>query len=203
MRFLPVSLFSKLASCFYDEILTGEMQRVLDPAVGLKLLDAPCGTGILRDICKPAEYHGVDLDEPRVRAARARDLERDLKLVVGDISRLGFRSASFDRILASGLLHHVGDSTALQILDEFARVLKPEGRLVVLDAIWPYHWYNLVGLVARALDEGRFVRRPETYLAFFAGRFDIVSITYPSRLGLEYILALLKTPAASGGTGRC
>ena len=101
------------------------------------------------------------------------------------------RDRSLDRILAAGLFHHVNDALAQRILDEFARVLKPDGRVVVFEAIWPRNRCNLFGAFMRRMDEGKHVRVPEAYDALFTRRFAIRSRSFPARLGLDYLLETL------------
>jgi ubiquinone/menaquinone biosynthesis C-methylase UbiE len=117
-----------------------------------------------------------------------------MALVVSDASALPFSDQSVDRILAAGLFHHVDTESAAAILGEMARVVRPTGRVVVLDAVWPRRWYNVTGLFARYLDDGKFVRFPQEYARLFSAAFEIRSLEYPSRLTLDYVLAVLETP---------
>ena len=50
---------------------------------------------------------------------------------------LPFPDRSFDRVLASLMLHHLDRATKLAALREMHRVLRPDGRLLILDFTVP------------------------------------------------------------------
>jgi ubiquinone/menaquinone biosynthesis C-methylase UbiE len=189
MKPLPGSLFDIIANFFYSEKIKGLIKKEIAPEPGLELLDVPCGTGTLFDICSPCTYTGADIDKERVLKAQNRCTPG--KFFVSDASKLPFAEKAFDLILAAGLFHHVDDECAMEILFEFSRVLKPTGRIIIFEAIWPRHCYNIVGYLARKIDQGKFVRYCEEYENLFKKHFDIKTRYFPSRLGLEYLLTTL------------
>jgi len=83
--------------------------------------------------CAPeTEIVGIDFCEPMLEHARKRGLKN---MFVGDATALEFENASFDALtVAYGLRNMESWSTALS---EFRRVLRPGGRLVVLDFSLP------------------------------------------------------------------
>ena len=190
MNLLSPRAYSRLMQLFYDRRLRDRIARLLNPQTGQRLLDVACGSGDLFAVTHPCRYIGTDVDFGRVRHAA----HNRMTLVVSNARALPFLDHSFDRILASGLFHHVNDETAVAVLAEMARIIKPNGRVVVLDAIWPRRWYNLTGLLARRLDDGKFVRHPRDYELFFSKAFAVHNLEYPSRLTLDYVLAVLESP---------
>jgi phosphatidylethanolamine/phosphatidyl-N-methylethanolamine N-methyltransferase len=80
---------------------------------------------------------GVDISEPMLRKARQRVIELGLTNVEGievmDAQRLEFEAASFDVVVAQYVVTAVPDPEAA--LDEFARVLKPGGEIVLLSRV--------------------------------------------------------------------
>jgi SAM-dependent methyltransferase len=57
-----------------------------------------------------------------------------VELHTGDMTSLPFEDASFDLVLSSLAIHNIrGREGRTQAIDEAARVLKPEGRLVIAD----------------------------------------------------------------------
>ena len=54
------------------------------------------------------------------------------------IEHLPFPDASFDVALSTWMMHHLPDDLKRRGLAEMARVLKPAGRLVVVDATHPH-----------------------------------------------------------------
>jgi phosphatidylethanolamine/phosphatidyl-N-methylethanolamine N-methyltransferase len=106
--------------------------------VGGRILEVGVGTGIsLPDYSKANRVFGVDISEPMLRKARQRVTELGLSNVEGikvmDAQRLEFEAASFDVVVAQYVVTAVPDPEAA--LDEFARVLKPGGEIVLLSRV--------------------------------------------------------------------
>src|SRR5262249_23266575 len=57
-----------------------------------------------------------------------------IQLVTGNARHLPFADASFEVVLSSLMLHHLGKSDRKQVLHEMARVVTPGGRLGLLGA---------------------------------------------------------------------
>jgi phosphatidylethanolamine/phosphatidyl-N-methylethanolamine N-methyltransferase len=106
--------------------------------IGGRILEVGVGTGIsLPDYSPANRICGVDLSEPMLRKAQERVEELALGHVEGlwvmDAQRLSFPDASFDVIVAQYVITTVPDPEAT--LDEFARVLKPGGEIVLVSRI--------------------------------------------------------------------
>jgi ubiquinone/menaquinone biosynthesis C-methylase UbiE len=116
------------------EVFAGRDQRQL------KLLDIGCGTGRLIDFIKQAwprlPVVGLDMSDSYLTEAR-RHLKRWgwLNLVVAKAEAIPLPDASQDAITCVFLFHELPPKVRRQALAEFARVLKPGGRLVLLDSL--------------------------------------------------------------------
>ena len=104
--------------------------------VGGRILDVGVGTGIsLTQYSSRNRIVGVDLSEPMLRRAKARMHRHRLghveTLAVMDAERLGFADSSFDVVVAQFVITAVPDPEAA--LDEFARVVKPGGEIVLVN----------------------------------------------------------------------
>lgn len=102
-----------------------------------RVLDVATGTGdlalTLASLAPEAEVTGVDFAEPMLDRARdkARGHAGRLRFEVGDGTALRFTEGSFDAVTIAYGLRNFDDIDAG--LREFLRVLRPGGRLVVLE----------------------------------------------------------------------
>ncbi len=106
--------------------------------VGGLVLDVGVGTGLeLPYFAGETTVVGVDLSEPMLRRAQARvkreGLDRVAGLLVGDATRLAFPDASVDVVVAPYVMTVVPEPG--RTLDEFARVVKPGGEIVLVNHI--------------------------------------------------------------------
>ena len=106
--------------------------------IGGRILEVGVGTGIsLPDYSRTVQLVGVDYSEPMLRKAQERVAEQRLAnvetLAVMDAKHLGFPDASFDVVVAQYVITAVPEPEAA--LDEFARVLKPGGEIVLVNHI--------------------------------------------------------------------
>ncbi len=130
-------------------------QRTVDLAQlhpGESVLDVGCGTGTLALVAKrcvgeAGRVAGIDPAPQMIARARRKAARHGLSLdlQVGVIERLPFPDQSFDVVLSSLMMHHLPDDLKRQGLREIARVLKPGGRLLVLDAKRPSGpWHSAI-----------------------------------------------------------
>ena len=106
--------------------------------IGGRILEVGVGTGIsLPDYSRTNRVCGVDISEPMLRKAQQRVTELGLTNVEGlwvmDAEHLSFPDASFDVVVAQYVVTTVPNPEAT--LDEFARVLKPGGEIVLVSRI--------------------------------------------------------------------
>jgi phosphatidylethanolamine/phosphatidyl-N-methylethanolamine N-methyltransferase len=106
--------------------------------IGGRILEVGVGTGIsLPDYSRANCICGVDISEPMLLKARERVAELDLTNVEGlwvmDAEHLTFPDESFDVVVAQYVITTVPNPEAT--LDEFARVLKPGGEIVLVSRV--------------------------------------------------------------------
>ena len=94
-------------------------------------LDAGCGTGFnameMEKSCGTRMF-GVDLAPLALRYAQERKFRRG---TVASVTSLPFRDGSFDLITSFDVLSHLPRGDESKALQEFARVLRPDGWLVL------------------------------------------------------------------------
>ena len=109
-------------------------------ARGESVLDAGCGTGLLieqqaRLVGSQGRAEGVDLSEAMLAHARERCAGlQQVKLQQGSIETLPFDNASFDAVSCTQTLLYVKDMD--KALHEIHRVLKPRGRIAIIETDW-------------------------------------------------------------------
>jgi phosphatidylethanolamine/phosphatidyl-N-methylethanolamine N-methyltransferase len=106
--------------------------------IGGRILEVGVGTGLsLPYYSSDVRLCGVDISEPMLRKAQQRVAELNLKnveaLAVMDAENLDFPDDSFDVVVAQYVITTVPNPEAT--LDEFARVLKPGGEIVLVSRV--------------------------------------------------------------------
>ena len=112
-------------------------QAALKP--GFSVLDVGCGTGTLAVLIKQrhpnVDVVGLDPDPRALRRAK-RKAERagsSVRFDQGFADALGYPDRRFDRVFSSMMFHHLEAHEQQSMLLEIRRVLKPGGRLELLD----------------------------------------------------------------------
>jgi ubiquinone/menaquinone biosynthesis C-methylase UbiE len=107
---------------------------------GQSVLDVGCGTGVLTRLAAQAvgavgRAVGTDASPQMVAVAKKSSarMATPIEFRVAPIEHLPFDDGEFDAALSSLMLHHLPDDLKDRGLAEVRRVLKPGGRLVVVD----------------------------------------------------------------------
>ena len=100
---------------------------------GRRVLDAACGEGYGTALLgtAAAEATGVDIDRDTVAHAQARYGGSRIRFVEGSCTGLELPDASFDVVVSFETIEHLEALDQPRMLSEFARVLKPDGLLVI------------------------------------------------------------------------
>jgi ubiquinone/menaquinone biosynthesis C-methylase UbiE len=107
---------------------------------GESVLDVGCGTGSLaiaakRQVGETGSVQGIDASPEMIGRARhkARKAGLDVDFANGVAESLPFPDRRFDVVLSTVMLHHLGKKARPVAVAEMKRVLKPGGRLLVVD----------------------------------------------------------------------
>jgi ubiquinone/menaquinone biosynthesis C-methylase UbiE len=116
----------------WDRIL----ELVLGGRAALDALDAGCGTGFLAFelAARGHRVTGVDFAPAMIAEARRKAHARgvSVRLEEGDIEQLPFSAGSFDLVISRHVLWTLPHPDAA--IDEWIRLLRPAGRLVIVDS---------------------------------------------------------------------
>jgi 2-polyprenyl-3-methyl-5-hydroxy-6-metoxy-1,4-benzoquinol methylase len=125
---------------FDQQQVNTALVEVLAPTSGDHILEVGCGSGLLCRLIAPAVFPGgkitgIDISPEFLKIAQgyasSADLGDAIQWGAGQAESLPFQDASFDGVLAARLLLHV--SSPRSVLSELIRVVRPGGRVVVMD----------------------------------------------------------------------
>ncbi len=108
--------------------------RMFRPSKGMNILDVGCGTGTHLELYQRYGCHlyGIDLSPSMLDVARAR-LGDSARLELGDATSMPFENHEFDLIICMLSLHEMAQQTRSGVLSEIKRVLKDDGRILLID----------------------------------------------------------------------
>jgi demethylmenaquinone methyltransferase / 2-methoxy-6-polyprenyl-1,4-benzoquinol methylase len=198
------SMFDRIAPVYdvMNRVMTAGLDRrwrrltvaeVVQP--GARVLDACCGTG---DLAVEAEREGglvTGLDFSGEMLVRARRKSATIEWIQGDLLALPFEAGSFDAATVGFGVRNVADLG--EGLRELRRVLRPGGRLAILEITQPRGplkpfftlWFDtIVPLLGRVLPGGK----AYTYLPASVRRFP----------GAEELAALIDESGFEGARFR-
>ena len=154
---------------FFQAAVAGNMRdryirQYTRPQPGNKVFDLGCGTGEILYHLHDVDYLGFDISEPYIQAAQSRFGHRG-RFVCGDVgfTTIDDEAGTFDIALATGVVHHLDDATALKLFALAHKALKPGGRLVTYDGCYTADQSRSARWVV-SRDRGAHVREVDHYL---------------------------------------
>lgn len=155
-----------------------------------RVLDIGCGTGRLLDVLPECDYTGFDPSAEYIGAAERRYGARGTFRRAG-IEDVQLGAARFDVVFAVGVLHHLDDDRAGDLMRLAAGSLGPGGRLVTLDpGLTPGQPKVARWLAER--DRGEHVRAPQAYRSIAQRRFaEVTETTHQGLAVLPYTHVVL------------
>ncbi len=127
--------------------------EVLNPRRGEKILDAGCGTGeilsaISKTIGKKGELVGIDLCEDMLDIAKKKLSNcSEAALIADNLENISYPDDYFNAVICVNVMHYFHDLSL--VLKEFRRILKTEGRLILVGFCTDYFFFSLIERIWR------------------------------------------------------
>ena len=162
------------------------------PQKGDRILDIGCGTAAILEFLPAVDYYGFDMSAFYIEFARKKYGDR------GHFEQKSVNQASVkdlppcDFVFTTGVIHHLSDDEAEELIQLAFDVLKPGGRFVTSD---PARCENRPFIENFQInrDRGQFIRKPEEYCLLAKKVFDSVTLTvYHNLLYIPYSHAVLE-----------
>src|SRR5262245_16431786 len=139
------------------------LYEALDAGPDSVVLDVGCGMGIAHKYLSGfREYYGFDTDAAAIRLAQLNAAGPNIKYECRAVTEDDVRNIRPTHVLFSGLLHHLSDEDALQLL-RMCGAAPSVDRIATADIVYipGRHISNFLAF----LDRGRFVRSTEGFVA--------------------------------------
>jgi ubiquinone/menaquinone biosynthesis C-methylase UbiE len=108
--------------------------KMYPPQEGMHVLDVGCGTGTNLMLYHEAgcKVFGIDLSPAMVEVAQKKLGDR-AEIRQGDASKMAYPDGLFDLVIGFLTLHEMPSQIRLAVISEMARVMKPDGRILLID----------------------------------------------------------------------
>ena len=141
--------------------------RTIIPEIDLKddikLLDVACGKGkllfTLAGILKSFEFKGIDVSEKMIGRCKKKNIFSEIEFLVSPADKLPFDDNYFDIITCTNAVSLF--SQRVKAIDEMYRVLKPKGKLYILDGVRGTEWKQKFDKMLRQI---KFIQPRKKYL---------------------------------------
>lgn len=119
------------------------------------VLDVGCGTGeilsAIRKLYPTISLQGIDISQEMLKQAENKKID-NVKLYLGDAEHLSFENDKFDVLICTDSFHHYPNPK--KAIEEFYRVLKKNGYLLLADFVKPFPVRQLMNIFVPFSNEG-------------------------------------------------
>lgn len=116
---------------YWDSFEKNHLKNYFKEAQGKKVLDAGAGTGRISLKLHEAGARVTAIDISPEMLEQLHHKNKDIKTIEGDIENMPFEDETFDMVFSSLTLVHL--KKIIPFLDECYRVLKDEGKLILVN----------------------------------------------------------------------
>ena len=145
-------IYGNIANFYRNKLIKPNLNRIVDKhfPVESKLLHAGCGSGkVDKDITGNHSVFALDMSSNALKIYRSIH-DKEEEIIQGTIFSIPIKSYSLDGIYHLGVMEHFSSDEIKEILSEFERILKHNGKMIVF---WPPKF----GLSVRVLNITHFI----------------------------------------------
>src|SRR3989344_1766751 len=154
-------------------------------------MDFGCGIGQFSRLFSPEHYHGCDTDKTYINFCKSN--HKGNFYVIKKTPPYQFKDKYFDQILISAVIHHIDDKLLIKISKELKRILKDNGKLMIVDHFTKKNQKNIFCKLLINLDRGNQFRNPKEAMKIFSKDFKVKKLkTFKNGPYKDYILILIK-----------
>ena len=166
------------------------VSRFIEPYPVNTILDIGCGPAGILAYLPDVDYYGFDISESYIAKAKETYGSKGhffaKQITDDDIDSL----PEFDVVLLSGVLHHVDDGTAVQILKLAYQALKPGARLITIDGCL-VEGQNIFARYLIKHDRGKNIKTEDGYVELARNVFEDVDSYIHHRTWIPYTLCYM------------
>ena len=164
----------------------------LKPQPGMSVLDIGCGTGsLLQYLPEGTKYIGYDPSEQYIEAARTRFGGKGEFHCGFFNDTIANRHSEIDVVVTYGVLHHLNDEEAINLLQLTKRVLIPRGKFISIDCVISKEQSPIARFLI-SKDRGENVRTKDGYELLASAQFSNVRSVIKHRKFIPYTHCIME-----------
>jgi ubiquinone/menaquinone biosynthesis C-methylase UbiE len=183
--------FDSHADDWERELTAEDLERLdhiidrIDISSGIRVCDLGCGPGVLFNMLRhkvgeQGYIAGVDFSPRAVQKARQNFPFHNIGVVEADAERIPFSESTFDLVIAFAVFAHFPHKD--QALEEGFRILKPEGRYVIVHLYGSHALAEEHHRMGPPIDKDELPDESELTGLFKRGRFERFELTDTNNL---------------------
>lgn len=135
---------------------------------GDRVLDVGCGPATLRPFLGDVQYLGMDMNPAHIETAIEKYGDTGQFVCGNAVTEAKKAPGPYDFIICIGLLHHLEDDEASELVQTLSKRLSARGRLVAYDPVY-IQKQNPIAKKLKDLDSGQNIRTADGYAKLFSG----------------------------------